>query len=41
MDFTIFGKTELEEMFQGMLEHMPENIRQIAIEEFGGEEQWK
>lgn len=41
MDFKIFNKTELEEMFQSMFEHMPENIRQIAIEEFGSVEQWR
>ena len=26
MDFAIFSKTEVEEMFQTMIEHMPENI---------------
>ena len=41
MDFTIFIKTEVEEMFQTMLEHMPENMRNIAIKEFGSIEQWK
>ena len=41
MDFTIFSKTEIEEMFQSMFEYMPENIRQIAIGEFGSEEEWK
>ena len=41
MDFTIFTKTEEEEMFQTMLEHMPENMRNIAIKEFGSIEQWK
>lgn len=41
MDFTIFTKTEVEEMFQTMLEHMPENMRNIAIKEFGTIEQWK
>ena len=41
MDFTIFTKTEIEEMFQTMLEHMPENMRNIAIKEFGSIEQWK
>lgn len=41
MDFTIFTKTEVEEMFQTMLEHMPENMRNIAINEFGSIEQWK
>lgn len=41
MDFTIFTKTEVEEMFQTMLEHMPENMRNIAIKEIGSIEQWK
>lgn len=41
MDFTIFTKTEVEEMFQTMLEHMPENMRNIEIKEFGSIEQWK
>ena len=41
MDFTIFTKTEVEEMFQTMLEHMPENMRNIAIKECGSIEQWK
>ena len=41
MDFTIFTKTEVEEMFQTMLEHMPENMRNIVIKEFGSIEQWK
>ena len=41
MDFAIFSKTEVEEMFQTMLEHMPENMRNIAIKEFGSIEQWK
>ena len=41
MDFTVFSKTEIEEMFQSMLEHMPEDIRDIAVKEFGSIEQWK
>lgn len=41
MDFTIFNQTELEEMFQAMIEHMPEEIRQTAINEFGSIEQWR
>ena len=41
MDFAVFSKTEIEEMFQTMMEHMPENMRNIAIKEFGGIEQWK
>ena len=35
MDFAVFSKTEIEEMFQTMMEHMPENMRNIAIKEFG------
>lgn len=27
MDFAIFNKTEMEEMFQAMVEHMPEEIK--------------
>jgi len=41
MDFAVFSKTEIEEMFQAMLEHMPENMKNIAMKEFGGIEQWK
>ena len=41
MDFAVFSKTEIEEMFQTMIEHMPENMRNIAIKEFGSVEQWK
>ena len=41
MDFAVFSKTEVEEMFQTMFAHMPENIRSIAIKEFGSIEQWK
>ena len=41
MDFAVFSKTEMEEMFQTMLAHMPENIRNIAIKEFGSIERWK
>ena len=41
MDFAVFSKTEIEEMFQTMMEHMPENMRNIAIKEFGSVEQWK
>lgn len=40
MDFTIFNKTEMDEMFQAMTEHMPEEIKQKAIDEFGGLNQW-
>lgn len=41
MDFAIFNKTEVEEMFDAMFTHMPENIRQIAIDEFGGADKWR
>ncbi len=40
MDFAIFNKTEMEEMFQAMTEHMPEEMKQKAIDEFGGLEKW-
>lgn len=41
MDFTVFSKTEIEELFQTMFENMPENLRQTAIEEFGSVEEWR
>ena len=41
MDFTIFNKIEIEEMFQIMFENMPEKMREKALEEFGGIENWK
>ena len=41
LDFAIFNRTEVEEMFQTMFDHMPENMRQMAIGEFGGVEQWR
>ena len=40
MDFAIFSKTEIDEMFHVMTEHMPEEIKQKAIDEFGGLNQW-
>ena len=41
MDFTVFSKTELEEMFQTMFERMPEEMRNIAVNEYGSVEKWK
>ena len=41
MDFSVFNEEEIEEMFQTMLEHMPENMRELSIKEFGSEEDWK
>lgn len=41
MDFAIFNKIEMEEMFQAMIDNMPEEIKKIAIDEFGGLKQWQ
>lgn len=41
MDFAVFSKTEVEEMFQTMFEHMPEDMRNLAVKEFGSVEEWK
>lgn len=41
VDFAVFSRTEIEEMFQTMLEHMPENMKELSIKEFGSIEQWK
>lgn len=41
MDFAVFNKTEIEELFQATFDHMSEDVRSIAIQEFGGVEQWK
>ena len=41
MDFAVFSKTEMEEMFQVMLEHMPEDMKELSVKEFGSVEQWK
>ncbi len=41
MDFAVFSKTEMEEMFQAMVEHMPEDMKELSIKEFGSVEQWK
>ena len=41
MDFAVFSKTEMEEMFQTMFEHMPANMRNLAVKEFGSIEEWK
>lgn len=34
MDFAIFSKTEIEEMFQTMFDNMPDNMRELAVKEF-------
>lgn len=41
MDFAIFSKTEIEEMFQTMLDHMPDNMKKLAVKEFGSVGEWK
>ena len=40
MDFAIFSKTEVKEMFQTMLEHMPDNMKELAVKEFGSVEEY-
>ncbi|MDO5601191.1 MAG: MerR family transcriptional regulator [Oscillospiraceae bacterium] len=41
MDFTVFTKVEIEEMFDVMYAHMPEEMKRVAVKEFGSLEQWK
>lgn len=41
MDFTVFNQTEIEEMFQTMMENMPEGMKDFPIQEFGSIEAWK
>lgn len=41
IDFSVFSKREIEEMFQTMLKYMTEEIIDVAIKEFGSIEEWK
>lgn len=41
MDFAIFSKAEIEEMFQTMFDNMPDNMRELAVKEFGSVGEWK
>lgn len=41
MDFTVFNKEESSKMFSAMLEHMPDEIRDTAIKEFGSVDEWR
>lgn len=41
MDFSVFTKQETEEMFQTMVERMPEQIKGMAVREFGSIEEWR
>ena len=40
MDFSVFTKQETEEMFQTMVERMPEQIKGMAVSEIGTIEEW-
>lgn len=41
MDFEVFGKSELEEMYQGMTEKMTEDYKARIIEKFGSMEEYR
>lgn len=41
VDFSVFDRTEVEEMFELMMERMPENIRGLGVKEFGSLSGWK
>ncbi len=41
MNSAVFTQTEIENMFQLMFESMTEEMREAAIGEFGGADQWK
>lgn len=41
MDFAVFSKTEIEEMFQTMFDNMPDNMRELAVKEFGSVGEWR
>ena len=41
IDFSIFIKIEIEEIFRVILNSMPEEIKDFAIKEFGSLEEWK
>ena len=41
MDFSVFSREESTELFRAMLEHMPAEMRDTAIREFGSVEAWK
>ena len=38
MDFEVFSREDVEELYQIFVEHLPENMRQISIKEFGSME---
>lgn len=41
MDFAIFSQEEVGELFQTMLSHMPEEMVNLSVQEFGSLEEWK
>ena len=41
MDFEIFNRTEIEELCQTTIDHMPDFMRESIIQEWGGIEQWR
>lgn len=41
MDFEVFNKSEIAEMFEAMAANMPDALRSAALEEFGSMAQWK
>lgn len=41
MDFQVFNKSELEELCQTTLNHMPDFLKESIVQEFGGIDQWR
>lgn len=41
MDFSVFTREESTELFESMLEHMPQEVKSAAIKDFGSVEQWR
>ena len=41
MDFEVFTRTEIEELCQSTLDHMPETMRESIVQEFGSIEKWR
>lgn len=41
VNFSVFTREESEDLFEAMLEHMPEEMQSVATKEFGSVEQWR
>lgn len=41
MDFEVFTKSEIEELCQSMIDHVPDFLRESIIQEWGSIEQWR